>query len=125
LVIQFKYVASNNWTGGSWWNIYCDVVKGGISSAYQVKIYKDYYYAIVNATVSGPEINYCRGVVEAIGDIPGIEATNKRLFLIYDDSFQGLTDGGNYDDEVGLPSYYEGTVLRLSSDMISFAEFIQ
>lgn len=125
-ILQFRYESANsssNWLGPSFWRIYLDVVRVTGSSTYG-KIYPGCYYTVIDLSDYFVDTNAKRVCATGIGDVPGINQQNVNLFAIYDDSTYPISDT-NEDEVAPSYNYNEGAVLRLSPQMISFAEFIQ
>lgn len=124
-VLQFAYdPSSSNWTGGRWWRIYSDYYRG--NAGYKCRIYRNFYYKIIHVTVPVDDRtnnNLYRISVTGMGDVPGTAQTNQKLFMVYDDCVFGLNDE-DMDDTGNAVGDVEASVLRLSSQMISFANFI-
>lgn len=129
LFIQMCYKADGFESG--YYRIILDKVSGSSigSSLYGGSGYlvypNSYYYEVNVSNLIYPGIphNTLRVLLEGIGDVPGINQQNVKLFSIYDDNYIKVTDGGVNEDEVGNPQYNEGAVLRLSPQMISLSEF--
>lgn len=126
IFIQIGYMTSG--FAPLYYRIILDVVRGSQLTSqstynngrgYTVDAHSYYYYSILpNAYSVG---SYWRVTLDAFGNIPGRAESDKKLFLIYDDSYD--ENPTNDNDNVGAPYYNESAVLRLSPEMVSFAEW--
>lgn len=124
IIVQICYKASGFESG--YYRIIFDKIGAGYINSpgtgytvYPKSYYYRYYYPY---TSGGPTVNYLRFVLEGRGDVPGINQQNIKLFSVYDEEARKVFDEGQ-DDEVGIFGQNEGTILRLSPQMISLAEF--